>query len=729
MRRCNGLLVMMALVMVESADILLQEFQQGSMSLLGDAFLRNGSIELTKDSSGGLSSGRALFPSPIRLVDRASNATASFNTSFTFSITNTDAVHFGDGLAFIFAPSNTTQGGPGGWLGFLSASAPAGRPPPPTTQHSLAVEFDTFLNVEFMDPNDNHVGVDVDSMVSLEFADAGSERVELKSGRPITAWIQYDSGRQEMEVSLSYNAEQMPQKRLLSLSVNLYAVLDEYMFVGFSAATGGNIELHSLHSWQFSSSGLEHLDEARPPAAAVAAAAPPDLGQENQPERETSTRCTRKLCMAATTRFLAVSTASAIAGAVIVSMILWLTCSSRATRHDLDLGGGSKPSKLCSCLGSLCCFWRGKERSLSSDDLNSKKMISRISSNLHSGPRRFTFKELSCATKGFSQVLGYGAFGTVYKGRLRLLPVDMKSEAPTSDEIVEVEVAVKRANRGSKHGREEFMSELSIIGCLRHRNLVQLQGWCREKNELLLVYDFMPNGSLDKLLFDKSASSSALKWSVRFKVVVGIGSALAYLHSEWEQQVVHRDVKASNIMLDANLNARLGDFGLARLMEHDSSPETTITAGTVGYLAPEYLHTGKATDKTDVFSFGIVALEVASGRRPITEEEDNVTEESSGSSSSSSRVLVDWAWGLHRNGKLLQAADPKLGVEFEQVEMLLLLQVGLLCCHPDPTSRPSMKQAVQILCGEMTLPPLPKAKPRPSFASLPPVSIEDIIQE
>ncbi|EFJ06195.1 hypothetical protein SELMODRAFT_135805 [Selaginella moellendorffii] len=661
--------------MVESADILLQEFQQGSMSLLGDAFLRNGSIELTKDSSGGLSSGRALFPSPIRLVDRASNATASFNTSFTFSITNTDAVHFGDGLAFIFAPSNTTQGGPGGWLGFLSASAPAGRPPPPTTQHSLAVEFDTFLNVEFMDPNDNHVGVDVDSMVSLEFADAGSERVELKSGRPITAWIQYDSGRQEMEVSLSYNAEQMPQKRLLSLSVNLYAVLDEYMFVGFSAATGGNIELHSLHSWQFSSSGLEHLDEARPPAAAVAAAAPPDLGQENQPERETSTRCTRKLCMAATTRFLAVSTASAIAGAVIVSMILWLTCSSRATRHDLDLGGGSKP-----------------------------------------GPRRFTFKELSCATKGFSQVLGYGAFGTVYKGRLR-------------DEIVEVEVAVKRANRGSKHGREEFMSELSIIGCLRHRNLVQLQGWCREKNELLLVYDFMPNGSLDKLLFDKSASSSALKWSVRFKVVVGIGSALAYLHSEWEQQVVHRDVKASNIMLDANLNARLGDFGLARLMEHDSSPETTITAGTVGYLAPEYLHTGKATDKTDVFSFGIVALEVASGRRPITEEEDNVTEESSGSSSSSSRVLVDWAWGLHRNGKLLQAADPKLGVEFEQVEMLLLLQVGLLCCHPDPTSRPSMKQAVQILCGEMTLPPLPKAKPRPSFASLPPVSIEDIIQE
>ncbi|KAI9112239.1 hypothetical protein K1719_016762 [Acacia pycnantha] len=217
------------------------------------------------------------------------------------------------------------------------------------------------------------------------------------------------------------------------------------------------------------------------------------------------------------------------------------------------------------------------------------------------GTHRFKYRDLYFATKGFKEkeVLGFGGFGKVYKGTL-----------PGS----KIEVAVKKVSHNSQQGIREFIAEVVSIGRLRHRNLVSLLGYCRRKGELLLVSELMPNGSLDKYIYKEPGVR--LNWMQRFKIIKGVALGLSYLHEEWEQVVVHRDVKASNVMLDSEFNGRLGDFGLARLYDHGAEPITTHVAGTLGYLAPENMRTGRATKKSDVFAFGVFMLEVVCGRRP-----------------------------------------------------------------------------------------------------------------
>ncbi|KAK2983193.1 hypothetical protein RJ640_018538 [Escallonia rubra] len=308
------------------------------------------------------------------------------------------------------------------------------------------------------------------------------------------------------------------------------------------------------------------------------------------------------------------------------------------------------------------------------------------------GPKKFSYNELAHATSDFAEVekLGEGGFGGVYKGFLKELGSY---------------VAVKRVSSNSKQGIKEYAAEVKIISRLRHRNLVQLIGWCHERKELLLVYEFMANGSLDSHLFK---NRSLLTWEVRYKIVLGVASALLYLHEEWEQCVVHRDIKSSNIMLDSNFNPKLGDFGLARLVDHDQGPQTTILAGTLGYMAPESVVTGKATKESDVFSFGVVALEIACGRKPIEfrAEESQVR-------------LVEWVWDLYGKGKLLTAADPKLCATFDEQEMERLMIVGLFCAHPDSNLRSSVRQAIQILNCEAPLPILPPKMPVATYFAPP----------
>ncbi|RZC50423.1 hypothetical protein C5167_018864 [Papaver somniferum] len=207
------------------------------------------------------------------------------------------------------------------------------------------------------------------------------------------------------------------------------------------------------------------------------------------------------------------------------------------------------------------------------------------------GRLKFSYRDLFIATKGFrkKQLLGIGGFGMVYKGVL-----------PSS----KTKIAVKRISHDSKQGMREFISEIISIGHLRHRNLVQLLGYCRRNKELLLVYDFMPNGSLDN-------------WNQRFQIIKGVACGLIYLHEEWEQVVIHRDIKASNVLLYGEMNARLGDFGLARLYNRGTNPQTTNVVGTLGYMAPEMTKTGRVTTSSDVFAFGAFLLEVACSRRPV----------------------------------------------------------------------------------------------------------------
>nr|GEU31031.1 L-type lectin-domain containing receptor kinase IX.1-like [Tanacetum cinerariifolium] len=310
------------------------------------------------------------------------------------------------------------------------------------------------------------------------------------------------------------------------------------------------------------------------------------------------------------------------------------------------------------------------------------------------GPKRFSFRDLALATNNFSDdlKLGEGGFGCVYKGYL------------SHEDMV---VAVKKISQGSKQGKKEYITEVKIISSLRHRNLVQLIGWCHDQTQFLLAYEFLPNASLDYYLFSKKRP---LEWGVRYKIVMGLASALLYLHEECEQCVLHRDIKASNIMLDSGFNSKLGDFGLARLMDHESGFRTTDLAGTLGYMSPEYVTTGKASKESDVYSFGVVALEIACGRKAMDRVDPN-----------SDLGLVHWVWDSLGKDELLSGVDQMLCNVFDKKEVECLMRVGLWCAHPDSRLRPSISQAIKVLKFESALPNLPMKMLVPTYNATPDV--------
>ncbi|KAK4490452.1 hypothetical protein RD792_001129 [Penstemon davidsonii] len=345
------------------------------------------------------------------------------------------------------------------------------------------------------------------------------------------------------------------------------------------------------------------------------------------------------------------------------------------------LGAGVPVLVLLLMAAILFGYYFHKKRVL----LSSPKLVGALKS-LPGTPREFGFKDLKKATNSFDDKnkLGQGGFGVVYRGFL------VKEN---------LEIAVKWFSRGNIKGEDDFLAELTIINRLRHKHLVKLLGWCHKNGKLLLVYEYMPYGSLDMHLF-AAPNKQPLGWNLRYKIISGVASALQYLHNEYDQRVVHRDLKASNIMLDSNFNARLGDFGLARALENEktSYAEAEGVLGTMGYIAPECFHTGKATQQSDVFAFGAVVLEIVSGQRP-------------GAKIANFQFLVDWVWSLHRDGRLLEAVDPRLGDEFvaEEAERLLLL--GLACSHPMALERPRTQAVVQIISGTVPVPMVPPFKP------------------
>lgn len=298
----------------------------------------------------------------------------------------------------------------------------------------------------------------------------------------------------------------------------------------------------------------------------------------------------------------------------------------------------------------------------------------------------FTLNEINAATGNFAShnIVGTGRSGNVYKGKL-----------PDGSEI-----AVKRFKNCSPTGDDEFFHEIEVISSVKHRNLVRLIGCCVSDigaagYQRIIVCEYMPNGSLYDQLFIKKAH---MDWPRRQNIAMCIVRGLAYLHQEVQPAIIHRDIKASNILLDANWNARVADFGLAKFRPEDASHLTTRVAGTQGYVAPEYVLYGQLTEKSDVYSFGIVLLELLTGRRILQ----------GGLDSERYMLITDWAWLLVKQGKVMDAIDTEmdnLGPP-EVVERFVLL--ALLCAHPQVPLRPTMDKVLKIMENDQPLPVLPE---------------------
>ncbi|KAK9935463.1 hypothetical protein M0R45_022566 [Rubus argutus] len=283
----------------------------------------------------------------------------------------------------------------------------------------------------------------------------------------------------------------------------------------------------------------------------------------------------------------------------------------------------------------------------------------------------FPFETLVAATKDFhpSNKLGQGGFGPVYKGKL----VDGR------------EIAVKKLSQSSNQGRKEFMNEAKLLARVQHRNVVNLLGYCAHGVEKLLVYEYVINESLDKLLF-KSDRRQELDWKRRFDIICGVARGLLYLHEDSHNCIIHRDIKASNILLDDKWVPKIADFGMARLYPEDQTHVNTRVAGTNGYMAPEYVMHGHLSVKADVFSYGVLVLELISGQR-----------NSSFNLDVDALSLLDWAYKLYKKGRSLEMMDPKLASSAVTDQVAMCIQIGLLCIQGDPQLRPTMHRVVVIL--------------------------------
>lgn len=306
-------------------------------------------------------------------------------------------------------------------------------------------------------------------------------------------------------------------------------------------------------------------------------------------------------------------------------------------------------------------------------------------------PLRFDYEQLEKATENFKTLIGTGGFGTVYKG---MLP----------DKSL---VAVKKITNLGVRGKQDFCTEIAVIGSIHHMNLVKLRGYCAQKRQWLLVYEYMNRGSLDKTLF---GNGPVLEWQERVDIAVGAARGLAYLHSACEQKIIHCDVKPENILLHDHFQAKMSDFGLAKLINREESSLFTTMRGTRGYLAPEWLTSSAISDKTDVYSFGMVLLEIVSGRKNcVTRRSHSLDDQDSSSAGTTSPSSLGhelvyfplYALEMHEQGRYLELVDPRLTGRVTSEDVEKLVRVALCCVHEEPALRPSMITVVGMLEGKV----------------------------
>ncbi|PAN36194.1 hypothetical protein PAHAL_6G264000 [Panicum hallii] len=568
-----------------------------------------------------------------RRVDDGGNATASqqaprvqvvsFNATFSMNVYQLTAASPGEGLTFVIAPSRDEPppGSYGGYLGLTNSTLEAAGP---AANRFVAVEFDTLK--QSYDPDDNHVGLNIGSVVSNKTASLAGFRIATNetTATNYTVWIQYDGAARHMSVYMDIRGRPKPPSPVLESPLDLSLYVPETAYLGFSASTGTSFELNCILDWS--------------------------LSIEIIPDKKSRTW------------IIIVAVVVPVSVAAVAVAAFFLTKKLRARRS----------------------MERRQER------------LEHQLTNLPGMPRGFEYEKLRKATRNFDERLrlGKGGYGMVYKG---VLPADdARSEG--------MSVAVKRFIRDDSRGVSDFLAEVQIINRLRHKNIVPLIGWCYKKGQLLLVYEYMPNGSLDQHLFRRGVTEEQrppLSWERRYAVVADVAAGLHYVHHEYTHMVLHRDVKASNVLLDASFRARLGDFGLARVLEHDRNSFTDLNvAGTRGFIAPEYFVGHKASRQTDVFAFGALVLEVVTGQYALRADPR-------------CPVLADWVWQMHGRGALLGAVDQSLGTAgFDHDEAARLLLLALACSSPNPGDRPTMPQVMQVLSKASPPPEVPPFKPQ-----------------
>ncbi|KAG7958991.1 hypothetical protein I3843_10G048900 [Carya illinoinensis] len=609
---------------ISAIDFTFNGFNSSDMLLYGFATIESRVLTLTNRTT--LTIGRALYPKKIPAKKPNSSYVYPFSTSFIFSMAPYKNTPIGHGIVFLFVPFTDITGATSAeYLGLLNFTNNGN-----SDNHIFGVEFDTFMNEEFVDISANHVGIDVNSLKSIRAHDAGYwpdnqrgnngsdiddansfEELKLNNGENYQVWIDYSDSL--INVTMAPAGMKRPLRPLLNVSLNLSKVFEDEMYVGFTSASGMLMESNKILAWSFSNSNFSLSEEL------ITTGLPSFIIPKGPIFRSKGF----------------------IAGMTVGGFIVILLC-------DLFV---------------VSCIKRQRRKARERAEMEEWE--------LEYWPHKIAYQEIEAATNGFAEenVIGIGGNGKVYKGVL----------------VGGAGIAVKCISH-ENDGMREFLAEISSLGRLKHRSLVGLRGWCKRKQgSFLLIYDYMENGSLDKWVFE-CGENKMLSCEDRIRILKDVASAVLYLHEGWESKVLHRDIKASNVLIDKDMNGRLGDFGLAWMHSHGQVPTTTRVVGTVGYLAPEVIKSGRASAQTDVFGFGALILEVMCGRRPIEEGK---------------LPLVDWAWELMVQGQLLNALDERLKAigGFDEQEVDKVLHLGLLCVYPDPSSRPTMRQVVKVLEG------------------------------
>ncbi|KAK6118402.1 hypothetical protein DH2020_047819 [Rehmannia glutinosa] len=643
--------------------------------IISPATINNNALQLTPDSGSPdmtmfmtYNSARILLKQPFKLWDDDDDDAnvsrphvASFNSSFLINVYRLRNDTTGEGLAFVIAPNLLLPPNSFGQFLGLTNSMTDNR----ADNRLVAVEFDTFK--QYFDPDDNHVGINVNSIESIktEYLTPHNITISPIGAKFYNVWVDYDGLKMAMDVYIAEQAEwnggtpPKPGSPILSADLNLRDIVNHIESIKTEYLTPHNITISPIGA-KFYNVWVDYDGLKMVMDVYIAEQAEWNGGTPPKPGSPILSADLNLRDIVNQYSYFGFS-ASTGNDSQLNCVLRW----NLTVNHFPGTGKGSeKRLKIVVAAGVAAlllvvavvaagfgyCFHKQRVASSNSKLLGALKC-------LPGTPREFKFRDLKKATNGFDEKnkLGQGGFGVVYRGVL------VKEN---------MEIAVKRFSRGSVKGQHDFLAELTIINRLRHKHLVKLLGWCHKNGKLLLVYEYMPNGSLDQHLF-VGPNKDPLEWNLRHRIVSGVASALHYLHNEYDQKVVHRDLKASNIMLDSDFNARLGDFGLARALDNEKTSylEAEGVLGTMGYIAPECFLTGKATQQSDVYALGL-------------------------------------------DGKLLEAVDQRLsGDDYVVEEADRFLRLGLACSHPNAGERPKTEAIIQIISGTMPVPEVPPFKP------------------